>query len=78
MSLLITPAGSIEESETDIPVNELPGAIPTYIKEHYPNGKISEAARVVKENGEVNYEAEVHGEDLIFDSNGKFIKEAKD
>jgi hypothetical protein len=32
----------------------------------------------VKANGEVNYEAEVPHKDVIFDANGKFIKEAKD
>jgi hypothetical protein len=78
MSLLITATGSIQETETEIPVSDLPAVIQSYVKEHYKNEKIKEAARLVKGNGEVNYEAEVDDKDVIFDANGKFIKEAKD
>jgi len=78
MSLLVTAAGSIEETETDIPLNDLPATAQDYVKQHYRNEKIKEAATIVKENGEMNYEAEVNGRDLIFDSNGKFIKASKD
>ncbi len=35
---------------------------------------MKEAAVIVKANGEVNYEGEVNGKDVIFDSTGKFLK----
>jgi hypothetical protein len=78
MSAVIDKVGSIIETETDISVNNLPAAIKDYMKKHYANTKITEAARVEKANGEINYEAEVNHKDVIFDANGKFIKEAKD
>jgi hypothetical protein len=35
-------------------------------------------AKITKANGEVNYEAEVKGQDLIFDANGRFLKSIKE
>ncbi len=78
MSAVIDKLGTIIETETDIAVNELPQNVKTYLKSHYKDAKVKEAAKIVKANGEVNYEGEVNGKDVIFDNNGKFIKEAKD
>jgi hypothetical protein len=78
MSAVINEAGTITETETDIAVNALPQAVQSYLKTHYKGAKIKEAAKIEKANGEVNYEAEVNGKDVMFDSNGKFIEEAKD
>ena len=78
MSVLIETNGNIVETETDIKTTELPAAVLAYVKQHYPGKNIKEAAKLVKADGSVNYEAEVNGKDVIFDANGKFIKEAKD
>ncbi|HEY1870714.1 MAG TPA: PepSY-like domain-containing protein [Chitinophagaceae bacterium] len=78
MSAVIDKNGTIIETETDILVNDLPPAIKTYMQKHYAGSKIKEAAKIVKANGEINYEAEVDKKDVIFDANGNFIKEAKD
>ncbi len=78
MSLLIMPNGSIVETETDIRVDELPATVLAYVKEHYPGKNIKEAAKITRADRSMNYEAEVNHKDLIFDVNGKFIKEAKD
>ena len=78
MSAVIGKNGTVVETETDIPVTDLPKAVQDYMKKNYPGVKIEEAARIVKANGEVNYEAEVPHKDVIFDAKGKYIKEAKD
>ena len=78
MSLLIQPNGSIVETETDIKITDLPATVLVYVKEHYPGKNIKEAAKITKADRSVNYEAEINGKDVIFDANGKFIKEAKD
>jgi len=78
MSAVIEKNGTIVETETDIPVTDLPRAVRDYMKAHYAGVKVKEAAKIVKANGDVNYEAEVNHKDVIFDVNGKFIKEAKD
>jgi len=78
MSAVIEKNGTIVETETVIPVNDLPQSASSYVKEHYKGIKIKEAAKVVKASGEVNYEAEINHKDIVFDANGKFIKEAKD
>ncbi|TMI85647.1 MAG: hypothetical protein E6H10_02735 [Bacteroidetes bacterium] len=78
MSAVIDKNGTIVETETDIPVTDLPRAVRDYMKAHYAGVKVKEAAKIVKANGDVNYEAEVNHKDVIFDVNGKFIKEAKD
>lgn len=78
MSAVIDKSGVIIETETDIAVNELPENAKKYLNAHYKNIKVTEAAKIVKANGEINYEGEVNGKDMIFDESGKFIKEAKD
>jgi len=78
MSAVIDNNGTIVETETSIHVSDLPKAVRDYMKKHYAGTKIKEAAKIVKSNGDVNYEAEVNHKDVIFDANGKFIREAKD
>lgn len=70
--------GTLEETETDIPVNELPAGIVSYIQAHYKGAAIKEAAAIVKSNGIKMYEAEIKDKDILFDENGKFIQEEKD
>ncbi len=78
MSALFEPNGTMTESEMDIKVTELPAAVLAYVKEHYKGKTIKEGAKILKADGTVNYEAEVAGRDVIFDTNGKFLKEVKD
>jgi putative PepSY-like beta-lactamase-inhibitor len=78
MSSVIDKNGTILETETDIAIKDLPQAAQDYLKGHYKGVKIEEASRIVKSNGEVNFEAMVKGKDLIFDLNGKFLKTAKE
>lgn len=78
MSAVIDKNGTIVETEADISITDLPKTVRDYMNKHYAGTKVKEAAKIVKANGEVNYEAEVNRKDVIFDANGKFIKEAKD
>jgi hypothetical protein len=77
MSADLDETGAILESEEALKIRELPAAALDYIKTHYKGAKISESARITKANGEVNYEAEVRKADVMFDKNGKFLKEVK-
>lgn len=78
MSLLMDEKGAITETEVDIKVIGLPPTVVAYIKEHYKGKTIKEGAKITRADGKVNYEAEVDGEDIIFDADGKFLKEIKD
>jgi Skp family chaperone for outer membrane proteins len=78
MSTLQDSNGNITETEVDIKVADLPASVTSYVKQHYKGKAIKEGARITKANGEINYEAEVGGTDVIFDANGKFIKEEKE
>lgn len=78
MSAMFTPTGTFTESEMDIKVSDLPANVLAYVKEHYAGKTIKEGAKITKADGTVNYEAEVNGRDVIFDANGKFLKEVKD
>lgn len=77
-SALFDVNGNLLESEEDIAVSQLPAGVMEYIKTNYGGKKVKEAERVTNADGTVTYEVEVKGKDLIFDSNGKFIKELKD
>ena len=78
MSALYDENGNKQETETDINISNLPAAVTDYVSQNYKGEKIKEAAIITKANGEVKYEAEVNGKDLLFRKDGKFIKEAKD
>ncbi len=77
MSAMIEPNGTITETEMEIKTSELPKAVTDYVKKNFPNATIKEASKITKSSGEVNYEAEVNGKDLIFTNNGDFIKSVK-
>jgi Putative beta-lactamase-inhibitor-like, PepSY-like len=74
MSAVFTAAnGALEETEVEIKKEELPAQALAYISQNYKDEKIQETAKITKANGEINFEAEVKGRDLIFDSNGNFL-----
>jgi hypothetical protein len=78
MSVLIDAAGNLMETETKIAVSELPKSISDYVAKNKAGKKIKEAARIVDAKGVTTFEAEVDKMDLLFDKDGKFIKESKD
>lgn len=78
MSALYSQDGNRKETEIEIKVNDLPLSAKDYIKSNYKDGKIKEAAKITKATGEVNYEAEVSGVDVLFTVNGDFIKTTKE
>jgi hypothetical protein len=78
MSLQMDPAGNVTETETAIKVSELPKSVTDYITKNKAGKKIKDAAKIVDGKGVMTYEAEVDKMDLLFDKDGKFIKESKD
>jgi hypothetical protein len=78
MSALFAADGSLTESELTIPTASLPPSVMVYLKAHYKGAAIKEAAKITKASGEINYEAEVKGKDLIFDANGQYLRSVKD
>jgi hypothetical protein len=78
MSVIIEGSGNIIETETMIAVTDLPAPISDYMSKHYSGMKVEEAAKIVKANGDVNYETEIKKKDIVFDANGNFLKEEKE
>lgn len=78
MSAVYDQTGALKETEEDIKPADLPAAVVSYVKAHYPKDSIKEAAKITLPDGTVNYEAEVNKKDLIFDAAGKFIRSEKD
>ena len=72
-SEVYSKTGSLLETEIGIKVSELPAPITAYIKNKL-NSKITEAAKITKSTGEVIYEAEVKGKDMLFTANGVPVK----
>lgn len=77
-SVLIDPSGNITETETKIAVSALPKTIADYCAKNYADKKIAEASKIIDAKGVITYEAEINKMDVLFDTNGKFIKESKD
>lgn len=78
MSVVIDAKGHILETELELKATELPQTVQLYMKDHYKNITIKDGAKITKADGSINYEAAIKGKDVIFDANGKFIKETKD
>ncbi|MDE3235173.1 MAG: PepSY-like domain-containing protein [Bacteroidota bacterium] len=77
MSALFNANGNLTETEVTIKIDELPASVHQYIKKNHPNTKIKEASKITLSDGTQHYEAEVNGQDLIFDTEGNFIKAVK-
>ncbi|MFZ6025937.1 MAG: PepSY-like domain-containing protein [Bacteroidota bacterium] len=77
-SVLMDAQGNIIETEIEIELTQLPKGILEYVRTHYTGKQAKEGAKITNaKEGIVTYEVEIKGMDLIFDSNGKFIKESK-
>jgi hypothetical protein len=78
MSAVYDATGNKLESEVGINISGLPASVTDYIHKKYPKAKITEAAIITKANGEINYEAQVSGMDMIFDKDGKYLRTTND
>ena len=78
MSYVINKSGSILETESEIDVNELPETVKAYVKQHNKGAIAKAAEKIVKANGETSYEVKVKNKELMFDSNGKMIKQVSE
>jgi hypothetical protein len=78
VSCVVNSSGTIIETETEIQIAELPAAATAYMKKHYAHQKLKNAAKLIDDKGAVTYEAALAHKDVIFDQDGKFIKESKD
>lgn len=76
-SILFDKQGNILESEIEIKTTQLPQGVLEYVKTNYKTLTVDEVAKITHNNGAVVYEVEMKKMDLLFDSNGKFIKEIK-
>ncbi|MEO6707224.1 MAG: PepSY-like domain-containing protein [Ginsengibacter sp.] len=76
-SVTYTPTGTFVEIVKEIPVNELPKTVHSYIKEHYKNAKFGDVGKVLDAQEKTSYEVEINRKDVIFDENGNFVKEEK-
>lgn len=74
-SALLDATGKLIETEIVISRNQLPKNIESYLASHYPSKKITETSKITDAKGVTTFEVEVKGKDLIFDTNGTFIKE---
>lgn len=77
--------GKFLQYEQEMKTAGLPKTVSDYVTKNYAGYKITEAAKITDASGAISYEAEVkkgkEEMDLIFDSNGNFLKkeiEAKD
>ncbi|MEO8172690.1 MAG: PepSY-like domain-containing protein [Sediminibacterium sp.] len=78
ISVIYNSKGVLQEAEQEMKAGALPTTILSYMKEHYKGISVKSGAKITKADGSVNYEAAIKGKDVLFDSNGRFIKEVKE
>ncbi|MCI1189920.1 hypothetical protein MON38_21055 [Hymenobacter sp. DH14] len=78
MSALITPAGELVETESDMSPAKLPAAVRAKLASDYKAYKVTEAAVLVSAIGTTTYEAEVSKggkhQDVVFNADGSLAK----
>ena len=78
MSALITPAGELVETESDMSPAKLPAAVRAKLASDYKTYKVTEAATLVSASGTTTYEAEVSKggkhQDVVFNADGSLVK----
>ncbi len=78
MSAVITPAGVLRETETDIAVDKLPTAVRATLARDFKTAKVTEAATLVSGTGATTYEAEIkqNGKtrDVVFNADGTVVR----
>ena len=78
MSATLTPAGTLQETETAVPVAQLPLAVRATLARDYHAYQVAEAARIVRANGHTVYEAELRRngkkQDVLFTASGQPAK----
>ena len=78
MSALITPAGELVETESDMSPAKLPAAVRAKLASDYKAYKVTEAAVLVSASGATTYEAEVSKggkhQDVVFNADGSLVK----
>ncbi|HEX7847027.1 MAG TPA: PepSY-like domain-containing protein [Chitinophagaceae bacterium] len=77
-SVVFDATGVVLETEVEIAETALPEAAQKYLAAKYPGVKIKETAIITDAKGTKTYEAEVKGNDLIFDAEGNFINKNND
>jgi hypothetical protein len=80
-SALYDKNGHKKAFEIDVKMSEIPVNALAYLKENYPNNKVSESAKITDDNKVITFEVEIKKNkksfDLLFDADGKFIKTAE-
>src|SRR5690349_12459336 len=75
MSAVFDQAGTMLESETEIPVADLPTEIKSYLDTKLNKPVIKEAAKITMADGKIRYEANIKGKDIILETNGTTVTE---
>jgi hypothetical protein len=77
ISVVFDNDGNLKETETSIPVTELPKPIAPYIEKKHEGFNITGAFKIIDNKGKVTYEAEIKKDketkELKFDQDGKHI-----
>ena len=79
MSAVITAAGVLKETETEMPVAQLPAPVQKALAAKYKGSKITEAAKIMTAaTGATTYEAEISQggkhHDVLFNADGTEVK----
>lgn len=67
MNIRYNAEGTVTRMEEEIKVWQLPLPVIEYMEQHYGD-EPKQAAKVTRANGEINYEAQVKGKEVLFDA----------
>jgi Putative beta-lactamase-inhibitor-like, PepSY-like len=78
ISVVMDGKGALKETETAIPIAELPASIAPYIEKKYAGYTINDGAKIVNDKGVTTFEAGISKgkikKDVMFDKDGAPLK----
>lgn len=77
-AVIFSRDGNLIQTENEMDVNALPQSIKDHVASKLGGKKITSAAKIIRADGTMSFEAEVNKVDYVFDGNGKIIQQEED
>jgi uncharacterized protein (DUF2249 family) len=73
-SITYSASGKLKQTEMQVKTAHLPTPVLKYINENYPGDFVKSSAKVTTASGKSSYAVKIKDTELVFDSNGKYLK----
>jgi len=73
-SITYNASGKLKQTEMQVKISHLPTPVLKYINENYPGDIVKKSSKITTVAGKSTYAVKIKESELLFDSNGKYLK----